>query len=368
MKRALKCVTLGEQNMIEDTEHLAQWRQRATVQPKGRTVLDLEADSLHRHKERLCLIQYADANGVCVIDPLSIEDIRLFSDWLAESDVWMHGADYDMTLFLHAFGHLPHFIYDTQTAARFLGFRQFGLAALVLHFFGIELRKGNQKADWGRRPLSPALMNYAEGDVTYMLEMADKLSDQLLTEGRYDWFLETCAQNMARTTERVESARHDAWRIKGSGKLNRRGLAALHSLWTWRDNEASLIDKPAFIVCSNEQLLQWSKDLQEFLSVSPLPRFTRNRAARFRDAVARFHAIDEADYPSRIQTRHRTEDSNFDNRLKQWLTRRDTVAECLNIEASFLAPRSLMESLARDEESGAGQLMNWQKELLGISL
>lgn len=368
MKLTPKCVTLDGQRMIEDTEHLAQWRQRAAVQPKGRTVLDLEADSLHRHKERLCLIQYADADGVCVIDPLSIEDIRLFSDWLAESDVWMHGADYDMTLFLHTFGHLPHFIYDTQTAARFLGFRQFGLAALVLHFFGIELKKGNQKADWGRRPLSPALTNYAEGDVTYMLEMADKLSDKLHAEGRYDWFLETCAQNMTRTAERVESAQHDAWRIKGSGRLHRRGLAALHSLWTWRDNEAALIDKPSFIVCTNEQLIQWSNDLQEFHPVEPLPRFTRNRAARFRNAVAQFQAIDEDDYPTRIQTRRKTEDSDFDRRLKNWMERRDAAAERLDIEASFLAPRSLMESLARDEEASVPHLMSWQKELLGITL
>ena len=50
--------------MITDLSSLAEWKTRAAAQPQGRTVLDLEADSLHRHQEKLCLIQYGDADGV----------------------------------------------------------------------------------------------------------------------------------------------------------------------------------------------------------------------------------------------------------------------------------------------------------------
>ena len=38
--------------MIADAETLFEWKQRAANQPQGRTVLDLEADSLHRHREK----------------------------------------------------------------------------------------------------------------------------------------------------------------------------------------------------------------------------------------------------------------------------------------------------------------------------
>ena len=159
--------------MIEDAQALFEWKQRAARQKQGRTVLDLEADSLHRHREKLCLIQYADEeDGVCIIDPLAIEDMSLFTLWLQEADVWMHGADYDMSLFQGAYGVLPHMILDTQIAARLVGFRQFGLAALVEHYYGIVLSKKNQKADWGKRPIPPAMQEYAQGDVKFMLEMA----------------------------------------------------------------------------------------------------------------------------------------------------------------------------------------------------
>lgn len=46
--------------MISEKEELLEWRKRAAAQPAGRVVLDLEADSLHRYQEKICLIQYAD--------------------------------------------------------------------------------------------------------------------------------------------------------------------------------------------------------------------------------------------------------------------------------------------------------------------
>ena len=188
--------------MISEKEELLEWRKRAAAQPAGRVVLDLEADSLHRYQEKICLIQYADETGSCLIDPLSIEDMGPFYNWLKETEVWMHGADYDMSLFQNAWETLPAMIWDTQTAARLLGFRQFGLAALVEHFHGITLSKSSQKADWARRPLSPTMVTYALNDVNYMLDMADKLTAALREKGRMGWFEEICRHSMERARER----------------------------------------------------------------------------------------------------------------------------------------------------------------------
>ena len=353
--------------MIDSAEKLVLWKTRAASQAQGRVVLDLEADSLHRYKEKICLIQYADAEGACIIDPLAIEDMRIFSDWLAVTDIWMHGADYDMSLMLHSFGHLPHFILDTQTAARFLGFRQFGLAALVEHFYGIHLSKSNQKADWGKRPLSESMQAYAQSDVVHMLGMADTLSEKLRELGRYDWFLETCSHNMERARERFETGVQDPWRIKGSGRLNRRGLAALQALWSWRDGEAAAWDRPSFMVCSNDNLLQWSMTLQDFGTVQPPPRFHRHRTLRFLEAIEKFLSLDEELYPRRAAHQRPAFDENFEARLDAWLSRRNDAAEQLDIDPSFLASRAVMEAVARNQEEGIALLLGWQKSVLGIS-
>ncbi len=350
--------------MITDSEALFQWKQRAAAQQPGRTVLDLEADSLHRHREKLCLIQYADEEGVVIIDPLAIEDMRLFTLWLQDADVWMHGADYDMSLLLSTYGVLPHMILDTQIAARLLGFQQFGLAALVEHYYGVVLSKKNQRANWGVRPMPADMKEYAQGDVKYMLGMADKLVAELHQLGRYDWFLESCACNMEHGHERHANAGQDPWRIKGSGKLNRRGLAALRTLWQWRDSEAAFIDRPAFMVCSNDELVRWSTALQEFRPAFPHHSMHHHRAARFRKAVERFQLMDEEEYPNLLKRVHHETDANFDIRVEKWSARRNAIAEGLALEPCLIATRSQIESIAANEDKGLSALMNWQRELL----
>lgn len=350
--------------MITDSQALYEWKQRAARQKPGRTVLDLEADSLHRHREKLCLIQYADAEGVMVIDPLAIEDMSLFTLWLQEAEVWMHGADYDMSLLQRAYGILPRMILDTQIAARLLGFRQFGLAALVEHYYGVVLSKKNQKADWGRRPIPAELQDYARGDVKYMLEMADKLVAELRELGRYAWFLESCACNLRHGKERHLSGSQEPWRIKGCGKFTRRGLAALKTLWHWRDREAECIDRPAFMVCSNDDLLRWSLALQEFRSAHPNRSMHNQRALRFRKAVERFHLLDEEEYPT-LPTHTRYEhDASFETRLEYWQTKRNSIADDLALENTIVATRAQLEHIATNEEKGLADMMSWQRELL----
>lgn len=353
--------------MITGYQELLDWQRRACRQRQGRTVLDLEADSLHRYRERLCLIQYADEQGVEIIDPLALSDeMQPFCEWLAGAEVWMHGADYDMTLLLNAYGVLPRLILDTQIAARLLGHEQFGLAALVEHYFGITLSKKNQKADWGRRPISPDMEQYAQGDVIYMLKMADLMVDKLKALGRYDWFLESCEFNMMRARRRKHVARAP-WRIKGSGKLARRGLAALRQLWRWREAEAEVIDRPPFMVCLNEDLLRWSEQIQNFNPVTPLPHGPSLRIAHFRRALREIFSMDEEEYPLLLTRKRKTIPLHPESVIDSLLEKRDAVAAELGIEPALVASRAQLEqtSFTKYDASPEG-LMRWQRRLLGL--
>ncbi len=332
-------------------------------QPATRTVLDLEADSLHRHSERLCLIQYADVDGVELIDPLCIEDMRPFVLWMEETQIWMHGADYDMSLLLQSYGALPAMILDTQVAARLLGYKQFGLAGLVEQLFGVVLSKKNQKADWGKRPISPSMEEYAKSDVIHMLPMADIFVAALQEKGRHGWFMECCESLMEKARQRHANPDTEPWRIKGSGRLNGRGLAALRALWTWRDREAAAWDKPSFMVCSNNDLLEWSNALQQFRTVGAKRNFHQQRSQRFYKVIDQFHAMDEEDYPKRPKRVMRRIDDQFETRVESWLEKRNAICEELDIEVSLLATRNQVEAIALDEEQGMGELMNWQREL-----
>lgn len=156
----------------------------------------------------------------------------------------------------------------------------------------------------------------------------------------------------------------DPWRIRGSGKLNRRGLAALRALWTWRDDEASKMDRPSFMVCSNDDLLRWSEMLQEFRVVEPRNRMHAQRASRLRKTIERFQLLDEHDYPCIPKRVRHEQDPHFEMHMAHWSAKRDTIAEQLDIEPSLIASRIQLETISNHEDAGLAALMNWQRDLL----
>jgi ribonuclease D len=334
--------------------------------PNGcHVAIDTEADSLHRYRESLCLIQFARGDDCVLIDPLAISDLSPLVSFLAGTEAWMHGADYDMTMLQRAFDSLPPVVWDTQIGARLLGMRRFGLADLVEHYFGVKLSKGSQKADWGRRPLSPDMIEYALNDVRFLLPMGERVVAALRDRGRYDWFVESCRAARQRVIERDDS-RDEAWRVRGSGKLDRLGLAFLRELWHWRDAEARAWDRPTFMVTTNRELIEWSAALAAGRRVELPHHYRPDRSRRFREALDRVHALTANDLPERPRGKRRKRNSAFEQRLDSLLGVRDRKADSLDLEPSLIAPRSALEQIAAEENSPAELLLTWQLELLDL--
>jgi ribonuclease D len=352
--------------MIATTEQLA-FHLEASRQglPNPVCAIDTEADSLHRYRESLCLIQFADRNQCVLIDPLAIDDLSALGDYLSCATVWMHGADYDMTMFKRQFGTLPAVVFDTQIGARLLGVRRFGLGDLVSLYFGVDLSKSSQKADWGKRPLSPKMIEYALNDVHYLLEMGDKIVGQLAEKGRLEWFEESCFAARQRVLERDDS-REDLWRIQGSGKLDSRGLAYLRALWIWRDGEAKAWDRPSFMVAPNRQLLEWSIDLAAKKKVAFPNHYRPDRLKRLRTVLSEVESLQESEWPLRQRAERRKRDRDFESLVDGFLAAREKAANELDIEGSLIAPRAVLESLAAGLVEPSEVLLGWQRRCLGI--
>ena len=350
--------------MIDTAErlakHLESSRQGASCPV---CAIDTEADSLHRYRESLCLIQFADRSQCVLIDPLAIADLSSLGAYLADATVWMHGADYDMTMFKRQFGSLPATVYDTQIGARLLGVRRFGLGDLVNHYFGVELSKSSQKADWGKRPLSPKMIEYALNDVHYLLEMGDIIVAALKEKGRYAWFEESCLAARQRVLDRDDS-KEEMWRVQGSGKLEPYGLACLRALWYWRDAEAKAWDRPSFMVAPNRQLLEWSIELGARRNISLPSHFRPDRVKRFRAALAAAQELPASEWPERPSGKRRKRDRDFEHKVDVLVKAREEAAAKLDIEGSLIAPRAILESLAAGEAQPEEVLLKWQRECL----
>ena len=339
-----------------------------------RVAIDTEANSLHNYFDKVCLIQVSCQDNHFIVDPLADIDLSPFTEWLRHRQIILHGADFDLRMMRSSFGFRPEGgVFDTMLAAQLLNFERFGLGALVEEFFDITLSKGSQKSNWAQRPLTENQLSYAIDDTRFLEHITDMLTEQLEAKGRLDWHTEWC-NRIIDVTETDEPRDPDrVWRIKGLNGLSRKQLAFVRELWLWRDQEAQRIDRPAFKVMANQQLVHIAIESEKgpgYLGngTAKLPKnCTGARLRNLRQSVGEAEKMDPSQYPStRIKREKRKpipDTKNLVDALKNSCSAR---AEELDLQPSVLAPKAALTNIARhhvtdqDDVFDDCGLMNWQ--------
>lgn len=328
-----------------------------------RIAIDTEADSLHCYFEKVCLIQVSSGPGHWLVDPLAGLDLQPLLDIVCSRRLVFHGADYDLRLLRRTGRFEPADLFDTMIAARLVGKSGLGLAALVKEFFGIELSKASQKANWAIRPLPPQMVEYAHNDTRYLLEIADHLEADLNRLGRLEWFRESRDRMIASAREVKDRDDSTVWRISGSAALSPRAQAILRVLWFWRDSEARSWDRPPFHVIGNEDMLRAAQQVAAGGKFTA-PRMNGRRRKSFEVVMALALQIPEAEWPKIEKVRRKRVSKEQVDRCEQLRKVRDRVAGDLGLDPSIIAPRAALEATAADPASGV--LMNWQRRLLDL--
>jgi ribonuclease D len=330
-----------------------------------RAAIDTEADSLHCYREKLCLLQVSLPGRDYVVDPLAKLDLVPLCAVLADKEIVLHGADYDLRLLRRNLNFLPRNIFDTVIAARLIGIREFSLAALVQRFFGVELSKASQKANWARRPLSAGMIEYATNDVHYLLPLAAQLESKLGGKGQLDWFRQSCERAVELAA--VERARDldEAWRIRGSGALRGRAAAVLRALWRWREKEAEAADRPPFHVLQNHELLRAAESFASG-TTPQYKHFSPRRRHAFRAAAQSALLLPEEEWPVTRRQFGARPSAEVIRRTDELIHRRDRAARELELEPAFIASRATLEAIAVDESRAATLLVLWQRNALGL--
>lgn len=351
--------------MIQDPQELEALVRRMAGVP--RVGVDTEADSLHSYREKLCLIQISTGREDVLVDPLVQLDLQPLLDAFSTSEIILQGADFDVRMLRSVGSFRPTKVFDTTLAARLIGLKEIGLAALVKTFFDVELPKGSQKADWGRRPLPEKMLEYAVNDTRFLLPLAERLEGELRSKGRYAWFEEWCARVLDGAMRDRERDPDDVWRIKGSNVLNPRAQGILRHLWGWRDSEAERADRPSFHVLRNDQLLEAAGAIERGDSWEA-PHLRGGRLARYRSAVSEARHLPEPVKAKREYYPRFRPTKEFYDRVDEIKAVRDRVAKELELDPSIIASRGAMEAIARDASVQPVVLMSWQIELLRLEI
>lgn len=342
--------------------------------------LDTESDSLHHHREKVCLVQIGVEEGGWLVDPLAARDLAPLAPLLADPTVVkvLHGADYDVTTLKRDFGFEFAGLFDTMIAARLLGLPEIGLQALLRTEFGVALSKDSQKDDWSRRPLTPLQETYALADVAHLIPLQQGLEARLGELGRLEWAREEFAAVAAlEPARRVRDA--EAWqRIKGVRRLSRRQQAVLKAVFAWRDSVAERTDLPAFKIVSSETLMALAekppKTLDELRGVKGLSPRVHRDAATILDTIAQASALPEDALP-RLATSPRPIVSDVTRRrieaLRTWRT---AEAARLAVDVSVVLPQRLLERVAEVAPRAAADLAaveglrRWRRDVFGEAL
>ena len=367
----------GVCEIVTTPERLAEVAAR--IGSEKEIALDLEMDSLHHYREKVCLMQISTRTESWLIDPLALTDLAPLAAPLGNPDILivMHGADYDVRSLHRDFGIEISNLFDTMIASRFLGITDFGLAALLKNRFGIELDKKYQKADWSRRQLSPEMCAYAAADTSDLLSLYDQLRSELAAIGRLDWLEEECRLVcQARVSEKEGPL---FLSCKGAGRLKGRSLAILEELLQLRDSLASQLDRPPFKVIGADTLLEIAEKRPRGLGeLAAVKGMTPGQVHRYGEklllAVASALAMPEEQLPHFPRQRREEPAEGAKVRLKQLKEWRQQQSDKLGLDPGVLAPNWLLESVADADPASQDGLddivgmRGWQKKLYGAMM
>ncbi|MCF6290610.1 MAG: ribonuclease D [Desulfobacterales bacterium] len=338
--------------------------------------VDLEADSMHRYREKVCLLQFTIPGRTVLVDPLAIPDLSPLKPVLADGGVRkiFHAADYDIRCLYRDFEIKIHGLFDTMVCCQFLGEDKVGLADILKKYFNLGLDKKYQRADWSRRPIEEGMIRYAAEDTRHLYQLAGQLEQRLREKGRLDWVAEEFVL--------LEQVRHNHvsgplfLRAKGARALKPRQLAMLEEMLQWRDREAQQRDCPLFKVLGTRQLMDLARlgpaALAEMKAIPGMaPRLVDRYGRPLLKAIDTARALPEKELPAYPAMVRRPRDPAAEARLKILKKYRARKAVELGMDPGIIINTALLEEISRnppqdlDHLAGFPALKNWQRRILG---
>ena len=179
----------------------------ADIQFQGSVAIDTETMGLQLHRDRLCVVQLSQGDGICHVVQLNQD--RLYQSpnlkkVLTDPNLVkiFHFARFDVAALYQYLNVTTAPIYCTKIASKLV--RTFtdrhGLRDLCKDLLSIDISKEQQLSDWGHPDLTPEQLKYAATDVLHLHQLKKILDERLERENRQDLakacfdFLPTCAK------------------------------------------------------------------------------------------------------------------------------------------------------------------------------
>lgn len=153
---------------------------------KSVIAIDTETRGLNIHRDRLCLIQLCDEDGLVAFVRYTGHEAPNLRKLLESPDVTklFHFGRFDIAVLKHYMHVNVRPVWCTKIASKLIRTYtdRHSLKDLVRELLGIEMDKSDQSSDWARDDLSESQLEYAANDVRVLIPMQRRFKELLERE------------------------------------------------------------------------------------------------------------------------------------------------------------------------------------------
>jgi len=340
------------------------------VATEPRIGIDTEFMRERTYFAKLCLVQVSTPTEVYCADPVGTGKTgrpnKRFWDFILQPEWILHSGRQDLEVIYQAAGKLPKTVFDTQIAAALLGYQpQTGYGSLVNELFDVELAKSHTRANWSKRPISAALLEYAAEDVKFLLPAYDALIEKLDAAGRLEWAVQDSNDLLNPKLYKVDpdDAIH---RLKGARNLRGRARTAAAGLAAWREQEAVRRNRPRQWIMRDPVLINMAiraPDSKETLAT--IEGMSEKTMRRVGDTLLRVIAdTTEDDGCYEPPARPDEQQKAALKKMQQYVA---SVADDLGLATELIAPKKEL-SAAMFGDRDLRVFSGWRRDVIGHEL
>ncbi|MFU8789755.1 MAG: ribonuclease D [Methylobacter sp.] len=335
--------------------------------------LDTEFLREKTYYPKFCLLQIATPEWVACVDPIALPSLDILFEALYNPAIVkvFHSCRQDLEIFYQLTGKIPEPLFDTQIAAPLLGFQENpGYAMLVSSLLNVNLNKAHTRADWSKRPLIEAEIQYAADDVIYLCQIYQIMLQKLAELGRAKWLERDFAE--LGNPELYQVRPEQAWlKIRGKNKLTGRQLSIVQTLAEWRERTAQTEDRPKTWLLRDELLFDLAKLQPETVSELANVRGINERAVnRYGAELCRLITVAKERTPIPLNEQGRpAKKTQQQEAILDILTALVRIrAEENSLNPVILATRKDLEVLMFNDDEECLLLHGWRFDMAGREL
>ncbi|OTG63983.1 ribonuclease D [Acinetobacter sp. ANC 3903] len=332
--------------------------------------LDTEFIKVDTLWPKLGVFQINVADQVFLLDGTSL-DLSLFWARLfdAQQNIF-HACSEDIDLIYHYSQQKSlRNVFDTQVGMSFLGHGlQMSYQNALKHMLDVDIDKDQTRSDWLARPLSSEQLTYAANDVLYLMNLSNKIQQQLSDKYLLDFTLEDCrhlTHEIGQETP-VELLYHDI----GNYRHSRRQLMQLQQLAVWREQMVKALNYPRSFILKNSTLIDLvEKNPRNQFQLSSIKDIRQNIVREYGKTILDLLKFlpEQAEWPLRMARpiRHSSKEigEKVDNVI-QAVVQETTVPKEVLMRKKWLNALYQHVVFHNDEQDLPAYLLGWRYDVL----